>query len=112
MISQPFVFPALIVLVLDQLTKYWAATSPPIPLSTFLSLRLSFNPGAAFSSFTAYAALLTFVGIAAVIGIPFLLHSMRGSGFVPLGLIWGGAIGNLMDRLLFGAVRDFIAFSF
>lgn len=107
-----FLSTGIAVILLDQLTKYWAASlTAPIPLTSFLLLRLSTNTGAAFSTFTAYPKLLTLITAAAVIGIPLLVKKVQEER-MPLGLIWGGATGNLIDRLTLGAVRDFISFSF
>lgn len=103
---------AAAVVLLDQLTKYGAATlDAPMPITKFFSLQFSTNTGAAFSTFTAYPQLLTLIALAAVIGIPFLFRRMP-TAALSLSLIWGGAAGNLIDRLTIGAVRDFIAFSF
>ena len=113
---------AITVVVLDQLTKWWALenlTTRTIDLVWTLRFRLAFNTGAAFSMgsdsqfgrFIPFAALL-------VVGIVVWQGRTIGSrlGSVALGLILGGAIGNLIDRLfragsggfLSGAVVDFI----
>jgi len=76
--------------------------------------RLSMNPGSAFglfSSLTVGRILLSIVGIAAVIGMIFMLRKARPDQKVlhwALALVAGGAIGNLVDRIRYGYVIDFI----
>ena len=111
---------AAALVLLDQLTKWWALEvldgGRIIDLVWTLRLRLVFNTGAAFGSFEGLGPPL---GIAAaVVAAALLLNrrlaSNRGSA-VAAGCIAGGALGNLADRLfrsddgfLQGAVVDFI----
>ena len=91
----------LAVVVLDQLTKIWAvsALTKPIDVIWTLRLRVTRNPGAAFSTGTGIGPL---IGVAAVVIVLFLLRSGRNTvnraALVALGLVSGGAIGNLIDR--------------
>ena len=109
-----------VVVVADQLSKWWALgtldNGRVIDLVWTLRLRLVFNTGAAFSSFQGLGPLL---GVAAVAVAAFVLLNRRlVSGrlsAVATGSIAGGALGNLADRLfrsdggfLGGAVVDFI----
>ncbi len=107
-----------LLVVLDQLTKYLAVQAIPVgstvPVLPFLSLVLTHNSGAAFS-FLAGASgwqrwFFVLIAIAASALIIWMLHRHRREAFLCLGLalILGGAIGNLIDRLLVGAVVDFI----
>lgn len=107
----------------DQLTKVWAVAAlsdGSIELiDGFLQLRLTRNPGAAFSSFTGGGPLLGAVAAAVAIAIAFLLPKIEQRlDRVALSLVMGGALGNFADRifrgdgLLDGAVVDFISFSF
>jgi len=109
---------AVLLVVLDQLTKYVAVQAIPggssIPLLPSLSLVLTYNTGAAFS-FLAGASgwqrwFFVLVAFAASALIIWMLHRHRGETFlcIALALILGGAIGNLVDRVLVGAVVDFI----
>mgnify|MGYP000367247779 CR=1 FL=1 len=109
---------AIIVLLLDQLSK-WSALSNlqmgvPEPVMPFLNWLLLFNPGAAFS-FLAQGSgwqrwFFTIIGIVAAVVIIWLLQkNTHDRPFcIALSLILGGAIGNVLDRLLYGAVVDFI----
>ena len=109
---------AALLVVLDQLTKYLAvqgiAPGSSIPLLPFLSLVLTYNTGAAFS-FLAGASgwqrwFFALIAVAASALIIWMLHRHRKETFLCVGLtlILGGAIGNLIDRVLTGAVVDFV----
>jgi len=85
----------------------------------FFSLTLGFNRGAIFGSLTWLPAtarfiLFTVAGVAALIyfGQHFLAKGAPTWDRVALGLILGGALGNGVDRLMRGAVVDFLDFSF
>jgi len=89
----------------DQLTKAWAAANlqPDQPrelLGSVLQLNLTRNPGAAFSILTGSTWILTAIACAVVI---FILISARRLGSwgwaVALGLLLGGSLGNLTDRM-------------
>ncbi len=107
------------VLVLDQASK-WVVLEKlvlheSIPLMPFLNLTLLFNKGAAFGFLSTASGWqnLFFIGIAlvATVVILYLLRRMGAKDrfmAVALMLILGGAIGNLIDRLLYGHVVDFI----
>jgi signal peptidase II len=113
-----FAFWALLVYLLDVSTKTVAvqALQEPVPLAGgLLTLRLTRNPGAAFSFGTEYTVLLTAVAIAVVIVVLRLAYRLGSTGWaMALGLLLGGACGNLTDRLfrspgpLRGHVVDFL----
>jgi len=114
---------ALVVLVLDQLSKAVALRQlvPGTPVSVVdgvFSLTLVMNPGLAFgmlsSTPTAWrwivvALSLAALAILATVGIR-LLATGGWTTRVALGFIFGGAAGNLIDRGRFGAVVDFLDF--
>jgi signal peptidase II len=95
-----------VVLVADQLTKWWALstleTGERVPLvGDLLGLRLVFNPGAAFSIATGMTWVLTIVVVVVVVVILRAVRRIGSRGWaVALGLLLGGALGNLGDRLL------------
>jgi signal peptidase II len=109
---------ASITLLLDQLTK-WSALGNlqlgvPEPVLPFLNWFLLFNPGAAFS-FLAQGSgwqrwFLTALGLVASAYILWLLRKSLGDKMLcwALSLILGGALGNVLDRMMYGAVVDFI----
>lgn len=114
---------AAAVVVVDQLTKWWAvnalADGPIEIIGEFLRFRLVFNPGGAFNSLQNAGVLLGVVAIGAVLVLVRLSGSATDSReAVIFGLILGGAAGNLIDRLfrgsgfLDGEVVDWISFNF
>jgi signal peptidase II len=114
---------AAVVLVLDQLTKAWAeaalADGPIVIIEGFLQLRLTYNTGAAFSMFSKGGPVLAVIALGVIAMIVFVLKdASRKAEAVALGMVLGGSVGNLSDRvfrgdgLLNGAVVDFIDFSF
>jgi signal peptidase II len=112
---------AVAVVVADQLTKHWAVTSLAAsgPRDVFWTLRwnLSFNSGMAFSQGQGLGPVIGGVALAVIIYMASTIRRMA-SPFAALagGLIIGGAVGNLIDRLfrergwLRGRVVDFIDF--
>lgn len=114
---------AAIVLAADQLTKWWVvATLPGDPIvlvPDFLQLRYLTNKGAAFSLLEGWGSVIALVAIAAAVFIFLVAGHVEVTGeAVALGLVLGGAVGNLVDRifrgpgLLDGGVVDFVDFSF
>ena len=112
----------VVVLVLDQLSKVWALDNLEqgvrrVLVGDLLGLELVFNSGAALSIGTGMTWLLTLVAVGVIV---FIVRASRRIGSlgwaVALGLLLGGALGNLMDRLFRepsfarGWVVDFIAY--
>jgi len=107
---------AAIVFVLDQLTKAWV-TSTLVShdirqlIDGFVRLRYTENTGAAFGILQGWTGALSIAAIAVIAAIV-LSASRSGANnpliMVGLGLVLGGALGNLADRLTLGYVRDFI----
>ncbi|MFQ5966156.1 MAG: signal peptidase II [Acidimicrobiia bacterium] len=107
------------VVALDQITKVWASSAladgPVVLVRGVLALQLNTNTGAAFGFFRGGGSL---IAIAAIVAVVLILRISADSVGVlevtGLGLILGGAIGNLADRvtrgdgLLDGAVVDWI----
>ncbi|MCV6604719.1 MAG: signal peptidase II [Porticoccaceae bacterium] len=117
----PWYLLALVVIVLDQVTKYWAVADlhlyRPVEVTSFFNLTLAYNPGAAFSFLADaggwqrwfFAALSAGVSVALVIWIAKLSRAERLLA-IALGLVLGGAVGNLYDRVVLGQVVDFLDF--
>lgn len=112
---------AVVIVVLDQITKYLIDTrmllheSIPV-VQGFFNITYVKNPGAAFG-FLADASQLFraffFIGItiAAIILIVYYIRKTKVRDLLvitPLSLIMGGAVGNLIDRVRFGEVIDFL----
>jgi signal peptidase II len=113
---------ALAVIALDQLTKHWAVTrlgtDREIDLFWTLRLNLAFNNGMAFGQAQGFGPV---IAVIATVVIVYLLVSLQTEastmGTIGMGLLIGGAAGNLIDRLfrgddgfLQGGVVDFIDF--
>lgn len=96
---------AVLVLAADILTKVvgvalLAGSRPVELLGGAVYLQLVRNPGAAFSLATGYTWVLTLIAIAVVVVIVRIARRLRSAGWaVALGLVLGGALGNLTDRL-------------
>ena len=96
---------AVVVLAVDIVTKVVAVAqledrAPVEILGGLVYLQLVRNPGAAFSLATGYTWVLTIVAIAVVVVIVRVARRLRSTGWaVALGLVLGGALGNLTDRL-------------
>ena len=104
-----------IVILLDQTTKFLALRflqlNTPVPLiKNFLNLTLVHNRGAAFGLFQNQLLLFVLVSLFAIGLIFYNLRNKANSVLlkVSLSLILGGAAGNLIDRLRFGYVVDFL----
>jgi len=111
------------VLAVDQLTKYWIdsamAIHDTIPvLSGFFSITYVRNPGAAFGFLAGASPTFryTFFIVVNIIAIALILTYIRKAGkkesrmILGLSLIMAGAVGNLIDRVRFGEVVDFLDF--
>ncbi|MCK9381158.1 MAG: signal peptidase II [Sulfuritalea sp.] len=111
---------AAIVLVLDQASKTWILASFPHTerqsVTSFFNLVLVFNPGASFSFLADAGGWQKWFFVVLALGISLwllsLLRKHAQERLLPaaLALILGGAVGNVIDRLRFGAVVDFLDF--
>jgi signal peptidase II len=111
---------SLLVIVLDQITKYAITRSmrfgQSVEITPFFDLVLVYNPGAAFSFLAHHDGwqrwLFTVLAIAVSGWLAVLLRRHCAERLLPLALalIIGGALGNVIDRMLLGAVIDFLYF--
>lgn len=109
---------AAVALLLDQYTKWLVMTRmteleevPIIP--GFFSLQFVYNPGAAFGMLANQRWFFVLITLAAVGGMLYYLRQQTARHWLStlaLGLLLGGAIGNLIDRLRFSKVVDFLLF--
>ncbi|HES76127.1 MAG TPA: lipoprotein signal peptidase [bacterium] len=110
---------ALVVIVLDQITKLWAASalsySTPIPIFPGFNLTLLYNKGAAFSFLGDAGGWQRWFFLALALGVSgWLVLWLRRLGEherwmgLSLSLLIGGALGNAIDRVYLGHVIDFI----
>lgn len=113
-----FLWITLAVVVADQVTKYFALKHlmrSEIAITPFLNFALAFNTGAAFSFLSDAGGWQNFffVGVAAVVSIVilFMIRRLGANDLqvaIALTLVLGGAIGNVIDRVRYGYVVDFI----
>jgi len=112
---------ALLVLVLDQLSKWWVlANYQPYEvqsMSPVFNMTLVFNKGAAFSFLSDAGGWQRwfFTGLSSVVSVALLVWLLRLKSderltAASLALILGGALGNLIDRIRLGQVVDFLDF--
>lgn len=111
---------SLVIVALDQVSKQLVESSlmvyETIPLLPFFNLTLAYNEGAAFSFLSDqggwqrwfFALVAAVVVIVLVVWLSRLKHERLLA--VSLSLVIGGALGNLLDRLLIGHVIDFLDF--
>ncbi|MDX2266386.1 MAG: signal peptidase II [Hyphomicrobiales bacterium] len=120
-------FVAAAALIADQAHKYWmlyvfdigsripvGERSPRVPVTSFMDLVLVWNPGISYglfpqSSETGKLVLIVLSITASVALSLWLAHLVTRFTAASVGLIIGGAIGNTIDRILYGAVADFIS---
>ena len=112
---------ASVIILADQLTKSWAVSSladePPTHVIWTLQWNLSFNSGMAFSQAQGIGPIIGVVATVVIVGLALSLRKIDNRlALTAAGLIIGGALGNLLDRLfrddgwMHGSVVDFIDF--
>jgi signal peptidase II len=107
-------------LIVDQLTKLWFDSSlsygERVQVLPFFDFTLLYNPGAAFSFLADQAGwqrwFFTVLGLGAAVFMLWLMHTNRTQQrlLLALALILSGAIGNVIDRIAYGHVIDFLLF--
>lgn len=107
-----------LIIGLDQLTKFWVVSAlrlgQSVELTSFLNLVFVYNPGAAFSFLSDAGGwqrwFFVVLAIAVSVWLTFLIRQHAAERLLPLAaaLIMGGALGNVIDRIRFGAVVDFM----
>lgn len=107
----------LLVMIFDQVSKYWAlghlTDEYPQTLFSFLDLRLALNHGVAFSLFWAKGSqspwiLISLTGLLSLFVLYLLIKAIDIGHRIAYAFILGGALANMLDRIRLGAVVDFI----
>lgn len=112
---------ALLVFIIDQISKYWIVNIVRLPEGNGIDLlpffRLTFvgNVGVSMGMFTAQSdvgrwGLVVVTGVIALAVAIWIAREKQRTDVIALGLILGGAIGNIIDRVRFGYVVDFLHF--
>ena len=111
---------AALVVIADQATKWavvkWIALYDKIPLNSFINLTHHKNPGAAWSFLADaggwqrwfFIALASVVSVVLIVWLWRIRNERQAILSAGLALVLGGAIGNLIDRVMSGEVTDFI----
>ena len=112
---------AIVALIADQGSKFallygfgflHMVPTQSVPLLPFFNLVMVWNPGISYGLFPASSivgtAILALVSMAAIAGLGYWLWGMTSLSLaIGVGLVIGGALGNLIDRLVYGRVADF-----
>ncbi len=112
---------AALVLAIDQFYKWWMlnvymiADKSPVSISPFLDLVLVWNRGVSYGLFqqnseTGRIILILLSSLTVILILVWMMRSGSRLVSAALALVAGGATGNVVDRLNFGAVADFFAF--
>ena len=103
-----------VVIVLDQATKAWVRSSidPHEKINVFFGIDLTHvtNTGVAFGALSGSGALVFIAVLIAMAGLLgyFAAHAGERRLWLPVGMVFGGALGNLADRVRIDGVTDFI----
>ncbi|MFP4536986.1 MAG: signal peptidase II [Dichotomicrobium sp.] len=111
---------ALLALGLDQLSKWWLIHVYDLPdrgtvtVAPFVDLVMLWNPGISYGLFAQHTEFgrMILIGFAVLASLALLVWIARTDNrllAVSLGLIVGGALGNAIDRAIYGAVADFVS---
>jgi signal peptidase II len=117
-------YTALVVFLVDQAVKYLVVHGMKLStvgaidvLPPFLNLRMAWNRGINFGLFAGDTDLTRWILIAVALAISgwvlwWMRHEKAGpAALISAGLLVGGALGNVVDRLIYGAVADFLNMS-
>ncbi len=109
---------AALIFGLDQLSKEWVLeffiqTPPPVKITDFFNLVIVMNRGMSFGLLSGLDAVYFMIAATTLIALCVLVWLWRVRDrwlALPLGLVLGGAFGNICDRFRYGAVVDFLDF--
>jgi len=111
---------AVVIMALDQITKWWIVEQvmrPPqvIPVTSFFNLVMGWNKGVSFGMFASDSPLnrwiLPALALAVVAALTVWMWKNTDTLIgAAIALVIGGALGNVIDRVRYGAVADFLDF--
>ncbi len=115
----PWFILSVVVMLLDQISKYWALYTltpyQPIAVMPMVNFTLAYNTGAAFSFLSGAGSwhrwfFTSFSGVMSIVLAVWMIRTPQAARLqlVALSLILAGAMGNLVDRIVLGHVIDFI----
>ena len=101
---------ASLVLFVDLGSKFWAQNLDSLPSNNWFDIRLTYNKGIAFSMLPNQTILTNLIGLLFSVYLFYRISkALLTRTSLVLGLVLGGVLGNLGERLVFGRVTDFIA---
>ena len=108
-------FLILFAFLADRLSKWWVAAyfagHGPVRLNDYFTLQQTFNEGVAFGMFQGVGKWVGWLTLFVVVGLLLYLQSVPKQAWlvwIGLGVLIGGASGNMVDRIMVGRVLDFI----
>ena len=119
-LNKIFLINIFLIFLLDRISKIYVIyldgrlNGEEIYSSKFLNIHLIWNEGIAFGLLSVnqatYYNILTFIILLVILFVLYLLIRSNGFEKFSLSMIFGGAIGNMVDRIIYKAVPDFIDF--
>ncbi len=109
-------FLILLIFLADRLSKWWATAyfaehGPVHQINDYFTLRQTFNEGVAFGMFQGVGPWIGWLTILVVLGLLYYLTTIPKQAWIVrigMGLLIGGALGNMVDRITVGRVLDFV----
>ncbi len=119
---RPLIWTALITFLIDQISKYYVLHVLKLDvvkyidvMAPFVTFRMAWNRGVNFGIGAGLDMRWILIGVAIAISAGVLIWLWRSGGtfqmMIAAGLLIGGAIGNVVDRVVYGAVADFLNMS-
>lgn len=113
-------FFGIIFTIIDQVVKIVLSSKiivnqTYVVIKDFFSITLVHNKGAAFSILTGSKILLILIGVAALVGLIIYIKKLEVIDDIDIftySLLMGGIVGNLIDRIVYGYVIDYLSFKF
>lgn len=105
----------LLAFAADRFSKWWVAGNvadhAPIQINQYLTIQKTYNEGIAFGLFQGIGPAVGWLTVVVILGLVFYLVQVPRNEWLiraGLGLMIGGALGNMLDRIVAGEVLDFI----
>lgn len=100
----------LVVFIIDQIVKYGFANLGWDVDGPYMSLKLAYNYGVAFSMFAFLAEYLKFIQLFIIVIATFYLYKNKEvfkEYYLPIALLYAGGLSNILDRFTYGGVVDY-----
>ncbi|HLP79770.1 MAG TPA: signal peptidase II [Acidobacteriota bacterium] len=105
------------IFIIDRVLKYAAQLyfenkAPLTVIPDYLQLTFIYNDGIAFGLLAGYGTVLTLIVCLILVACVLIFRLLPNKYAIPLGVVIGGGLGNIYDRLIYGAVIDYISVPF